>query len=544
MTIQMALQMLPPPDGSRNSILNYSTTVGVPIAIQPWDITSLQANGWTFYVGGQSSAIPQGPSIAIPGGCLAAFSVVPVNGYSGNCLRVQRASDSAVLDVGFRGVADWQSVESWASGSPITVVKWYDQSGNGNHLTPYTAYHPTFLGYSNFNGIRPVNFNTVGGNASNALTTPISLNANNFTIYQVLANRINNQANCWFSMHNTAVNSESIALYFTDATPLLTLGLTWPGGAQSVGFTPPTQLGYFSLSGNGIANSNGNSISFAAATSQVVGNFMLGGSIVSPYWYSGDVFFTAIYPANHTATQQAAINAAIFSPFPDNIIKNKQILYDGSSLVTSYHQTYGRDLPRQVGFGRTTLENSNGLFSQPALPDWVVFNMAQGGRALAVEAANGPAAYMQQLGAVPPGFTKNIAVIDAPSNDIGGATYTSTATAQTAMQTLFTGTTLPMIAALLADGFTGVVVPTIIPRNGFQAGSGNYYEDARSQYNSLVRAGATANGYVCSDRAALGPFSKINSWQNSAYYSGDGIHPADLGYSVIAACDRAAILSL
>jgi hypothetical protein len=544
MTIQVAQQMLPPPDGSRNSILNYSTTVGVPIAVQPWDITLLQANGWTFYVGGQSAAIPQAPSIAIPGGCLAAFSVVPVNGYSGMCLRVQRASDNAQFDVGFiNGGVNWAAADAFAAGSILTVVKWYDQSGNGNHLISNSASPPTFMGYSNFSGIRPVNFNALGSDflAHSSMTTPLIFNANAFTTYQVVAPRVNNQPGCFFSMHQAG--TPIVALTCSRDLSPLTSQIYVNGAFSSLGFPPPCAVQCWSMSGAGTANVAGVASTYPAQSATAIDSFILGDDSTL-YSFSGDMFFVAIYPSNHSTASQVTTSAEVTSVFNDNILQNKRILFDGNSLATSIHQSYGRTIEIQAGFGRTRTEDGNGLFALASLPDWQLYNCSAGGRTLATEASAGPAAYMTALGAMPAGFTKNIILISDPTNDIGTDAFASTAAAQAAMSTLWTGTVLPLITNLLSYGFTGVVVPTVIPRNGFQAGSGNYYEDARIAYNNLVRTSVVGNGYAVSDRAALGPFSKINSWQNNTYYFVDGVHLVDLGQSVLAACDRAAILSL
>mgnify|MGYP005827143101 CR=1 FL=1 len=60
--------------------------------------------------------------------------------YSGNCIKVRRASDSAELDIGFvDNVLDTASLETFCSGTDGFVSVWYDQSGNGNNLTQTSA---------------------------------------------------------------------------------------------------------------------------------------------------------------------------------------------------------------------------------------------------------------------------------------------------------------------------------------------------------------------------------------------------------------------
>jgi hypothetical protein len=70
--------------------------------------------------------------------CVFLRKVVPA--YGGNCIRVQRASDSATQDIGFIGDdIDEFAIESFCAGTDGRVTIWYDQSGNGNNLTPGTT---------------------------------------------------------------------------------------------------------------------------------------------------------------------------------------------------------------------------------------------------------------------------------------------------------------------------------------------------------------------------------------------------------------------
>lgn len=56
--------------------------------------------------------------------------------YAGSCLRVRRASDNAEQDIGFDGESlDWADAISFKAASTISVVTWYDQSGNGKDMT-------------------------------------------------------------------------------------------------------------------------------------------------------------------------------------------------------------------------------------------------------------------------------------------------------------------------------------------------------------------------------------------------------------------------
>ncbi len=65
--------------------------------------------------------------------------------YTGDCLRIKRASDDGELDIGFDilGYLDEMAILSFCSGTTGNIVKWYDQSGNGLDLSHATG--PAFF---------------------------------------------------------------------------------------------------------------------------------------------------------------------------------------------------------------------------------------------------------------------------------------------------------------------------------------------------------------------------------------------------------------
>jgi hypothetical protein len=60
-----------------------------------------------------------------------AFSVKKIrNAYSGNCMKVRRASDNTTLDIGFSGDdLDTSSLQTFCAGTDGFVETWYNQSG-------------------------------------------------------------------------------------------------------------------------------------------------------------------------------------------------------------------------------------------------------------------------------------------------------------------------------------------------------------------------------------------------------------------------------
>jgi hypothetical protein len=72
----------------------------------------------------------------------AAYSVRKIAGcYSGNALTVRRSSDNTTQDIGFTAGGDLNQAAllAFVGSSSGYVVKWYDQSGNGNHIVQATT---------------------------------------------------------------------------------------------------------------------------------------------------------------------------------------------------------------------------------------------------------------------------------------------------------------------------------------------------------------------------------------------------------------------
>jgi len=74
-------------------------------------------------------------------GAAAAYSLRKLRtAYTGNAIRVRRASDNTEQDIGFSGEnLDTLSLTSFCSGTNGFVTTWYDQSGNGRDATQSTG---------------------------------------------------------------------------------------------------------------------------------------------------------------------------------------------------------------------------------------------------------------------------------------------------------------------------------------------------------------------------------------------------------------------
>jgi hypothetical protein len=74
-------------------------------------------------------------------GAAAAYSLRKLRAaYTGNAIRVRRASDNTEQNIGFvNNVLDTASLTSFCSGTNGFVTTWYDQSGNSRNATQTTA---------------------------------------------------------------------------------------------------------------------------------------------------------------------------------------------------------------------------------------------------------------------------------------------------------------------------------------------------------------------------------------------------------------------
>lgn len=85
--------------------------------------------------------IPYTPLFDTYGSASVGFSMFKLNtSYTGYCLRVRRSSDNTEQNIGFvSNYLDTASLLSFVGANNGFIVKWYDQSGNGNDLIQTTA---------------------------------------------------------------------------------------------------------------------------------------------------------------------------------------------------------------------------------------------------------------------------------------------------------------------------------------------------------------------------------------------------------------------
>jgi hypothetical protein len=87
---------------------------------------------------------------------VAAYSLRQVRAaYSGPLVNIRRGSDNATEDVYPTASGDFPiaAVTTWAAGATVYVTEWYDQSGNGNHVTQATTGRQPTINLSAYNNL-------------------------------------------------------------------------------------------------------------------------------------------------------------------------------------------------------------------------------------------------------------------------------------------------------------------------------------------------------------------------------------------------------
>jgi hypothetical protein len=116
----------------------------------------------------------------------AAYSLRQLSSsYSGDAIRVRRASDNAELNIGFvANELDTSALTTFASGTDGFVTTWYDQSGNSNDATQSTAGNQPQIvssGSVNIEGIKP----STTFDSSDGFVLSSGFTLSNFTILWV-----------------------------------------------------------------------------------------------------------------------------------------------------------------------------------------------------------------------------------------------------------------------------------------------------------------------------------------------------------------------
>lgn len=200
---------------------------------------------------------PQSPLLLdIYSGAAAVYSLRKLrNGYSGSAIRVRRSSDSAEMGFGFLdGVLDTASMLSWvnALGSADGfVTTWYDQSGNGRHVSQSSANSQPFIVTSGAlitsGGLPGVHFATSGARWFNSVAVAFS-DPSSFTLFCAAST---SSSNAYRGLFSTSASAGGVVM-FSHLGGGFTLWGTYAGGdyASSADFNGRGLLEMISSDGN------------------------------------------------------------------------------------------------------------------------------------------------------------------------------------------------------------------------------------------------------------------------------------------------------
>jgi len=138
-------------------------------------------NNFTFLISHDEVALTFTGLLDDYPGAAAAYSLRLLDkDYTGDAVRVRRASDNTEQDIGFTtdGDFDTSALATFCSGTDGFVKTWYDQSGNGNDATQTTTANQPKI-YDSSTGVELENGKptTIYNGSTNQLVSSITINA-------------------------------------------------------------------------------------------------------------------------------------------------------------------------------------------------------------------------------------------------------------------------------------------------------------------------------------------------------------------------------
>lgn len=442
----------------------------------------------------------------------AAYGVTRLRrGYVGNAFQIKRASDNAMLDVGFVGdIADFGLADAFCQGTVGVFSKWYDQSGAG--LDALAGANPPRLTFNTVNGFRAISFSTNGGAyQSFTLPTGLSLARNNYSVVMAMMSTGHAQGQTSYVVNGTDASYLNNSLLISSNT----------GRYQSVANAfpvyfnadaEPTALILSSGSANLTLTANEQS---ATAASPLSASTLVGGAIglYSGYLFMGEAMACVFYPRALSMAEMASAKSALYQQF-----RMTPQLLDRLVLIADSIGA-GADADFAMPWSRQARE----LFT--ARP-WRIFNQGASGQTAAWFDAN----YAANTGPLKLSGVRNMLVISLGTNDIAVGTSASAIYASLSS----------LVAKARTTGYSDVGVATILPRaNTTLAGGGSAQETVRLALNTLIRANTAGADFIIDVGAdpVMGAYANVS---DATLYVGS-LHPTARGQAYLARVYAAAI---
>lgn len=446
-------------------------------------------------------------------GAVGAYGVRVLHGFwfASPLFQVKRVSDGATKDifVGPDGVsADFAAADAFAGSSKIYVSIWYDQSGNGDHLT-----------------VAPIGPYVLPGNAVNGhrtLTSGTDANSMQSTVQVALDRQAFSVASIGYTATPCRFTGVIDFDLFNNGNSNLVRAAALPFSKYQAITEGPT-LNYDNevaipscrvLRGNASQsdlNVNGKMVTAAAFPAGTVNSMTMNNA------------FGASQPKEHFCFLK--FNRYLSDADVDAIMRWAFVHLDIVPQVRDVVLVVGDS----ISGGATTNDNPWSRYMQfNLLNPRLIHNIALDGQTAAYYLAN-TASWLTT--AYLPAGRKNVVAILLGTNDIQASDDAPTIYARLTS----------LVSAAKAVSSSKVVLGTLLPATGIPMG-GAAFETVRLALNTLIRGNAAgADGIVdIGAHPVMGQFSNAG---NTAYFT-DGIHPTDLGQSLIAPLWSTAISKL
>jgi lysophospholipase L1-like esterase len=458
-----------------------------------------------------------------------------MSAYSGPSARVVRASDSATLDIPNANRAiDVSAVPAFTSGTTMGVSIWYNQNGIASRDAVQTtpSLRPVFRLENAMNGQYPF----INSDQGSGLVLPaIATARNSVTILAVMApaggSKVDGSAITFASLGTSGTTTDNLYVNYKGAvggdfniqTSLeSSLNPMKPNNGFFHTFAMRTGQGRsggsvnngFSLMVEGTVKGGANG---AATASAMTGGMIGGGTPAQPQQSAPHWLFYAVYPGVLSNADLAEFRTWASHRFGCiSSADAPQIVWDGDSITEcniNVDTTKGRTLQ---------------VLTQALLPATVKHTVMAVAGQYANDAYSHRTTTTAQYDAA---RLANFYYLLIGSNDLDLWTNNET--------TIYNTYMVPLIQAVTAAGFTGLVVGTVIPRNwsGTGGGTPTQKEARRKALNALIRAGATTYGYTCVDYETALDASLLSNPTTGVVTAGyylDGIHPNEAGYALMA----------
>lgn len=446
-------------------------------------------------------------TLVLPVGATAIYSLVRTPGYSGQCLRVVRTSDSVESDIGFTasGTVDVVAATTFQGGSTLTLSKWYDQSGNANHATQTVAgSQPRFSSLAKYVGQQLLSFGNIdevfaGTKRYFDLPAGLSFNRRDNTVVAMIAPGASGNLHSLWALGSDAttrlalINSNTPLPIALDGGSILTLS---PAAVPAL--SGPT---FMALRSNATAvtvfngGKTANVSTVAAAVGTATGG-MIGYSFGGSSACRGDILGLAIYSTALSDGAVAQAKAGFEAAWPLAAgTKSRLLMVGGNSITESYGATY------HLGRTRQTLNTIGST-------DIDYYNMAISGATAATLYGGRVASISKQYSA---SYAYKAFVLKAGINDVKAATTGAN---------IWANSISPYAQYAIGLGYD-VAIGTLIKCPSLTGGQ----ETERLAFNAAAVAGAAGIGARLIDYAA----------DDASMTFFDTTHPDNAGYALMSA---------